>query len=124
MKKLFLVLIVCVFSLNILSQKSSGDSINKSLVTKSMSNKITNECLLDRGYLYFFYNSNSKLISERDIISGKGREIILSLEKYPKHSENFIRELFKAYGYIGLKNIGFTDDEIIISKKIINKIRD
>lgn len=123
MKKLFLVLIVCVFSLNTLSQKVSNDSI-KPLVTKSMSNKIANECLSYKSSLYFFYDSNSKFISAFDIVSGKGREIILSLEKYPKYSENFIRKLFKEHGYIGLKNIGFTDDEIVISKKIINKIRD
>ena len=58
-EKLFLVLLVCVFSLNTLFQKAYNDSI-KSLVTKSMSNKIANNCLLYNGYLCFFYNSNYK----------------------------------------------------------------
>lgn len=126
MKKLFLVLVLCIFSLNAIIAQNKVDLVNKVdsvLVTESMADKIADVCLLNKGYtLTIFYKANSKQLSTRDIYNGKGREILLNLNKYPKYSENFIREIFRIWGYNGLKEIGFNDKEILISKEIINKL--
>lgn len=114
----FIVLIVAFLTLSANAQKVSKEV----LITKSMSDKISDRCLYGRGYeLAAFYEANSEYLSFSDIAKGKGREILNSLEKYPEYSENFIRKVYKTWGYNGLKEIGFTDKEIIRSKKIINK---
>lgn len=116
MKKIFIFLILVIFNLNINAQKRTIS------VTKSMSDKIAKECLCNKSYaITVFYKSNKEFISTLDILKGRGRDILNNLYKYPKYSENFIRDVYKAWGYNGLKNIGFTDEEIIISKQIINK---
>ncbi len=55
-----------------------------------------------------------------DIIEGKGIEILASLYKYPEHAENFIYFVYHHFrGDKGLKRIGFDEEEIEISYKII-----
>lgn len=109
---------------NIQAQTAKKKTNQVVLVTKSMATKITNECLYGNGYaLPAFYEANSKYITLSDIVQGKGREILKSLYKYPKCSENFIRKIYETWGYNGLKEIGFTDAEIIRCKKIINKMK-
>lgn len=116
MKKYVFILIFTLFNLSVIAQN------NNSLVTKTMSDKIAKECLYGKGYARaIFYESNKEFLSSSDILSGKGKDILNSLYKYPKYSENFIRRVYKIWGYDGLKNLGFTDKEIILSKKIINK---
>ena len=123
----FIVLIAAFLvlsSTNVYAQKVNTKSTSTILVTKSMSNKIANECLYGRGYaLAAFYEANGEYLTISDIANGKGREVLKSLEKYPKYSENFIRKVYDTWGYNGLKEIGFTDAEIIKSKKIINKLK-
>lgn len=123
----FIVLIAAFLvlsSTNVYAQRVNKKSTSTILVTKSMANKITNECLYGRGYaLSAFYEANSEYLTFSDIANGKGREILKSLEKHPKYSENFIRKVYKTWGYNGLKEIGFTDAEIVKSKKIINKLK-
>lgn len=125
--KNFIVLIAAFLvlsSTNVYAQRVNKKSTSTILVTKSMANKIANECLYGRGYaLSAFYEANSKYLTFSDISNGKGREILKSLEKHPKYSENFIRKVYKTWGYNGLKEIGFTDAEIVKSKKIINKLK-
>lgn len=121
MKKLVLLLIICVFGLNVLSQ----DNNYHYFVTKSMSDKIAEECLYGGGYsLTIFYEANKQLLSGSDIFSGKGEEILKELYKYPEYAENFIRKVYDIWGYKGLKNIGFDDNEILRSKDIISLIID
>lgn len=125
--KNFIIIIAAFITLsvsNIQAQTTKKKTAQTVLVTKSMANKIANECLYGKGYaLPAFYEANSKYITFSDIAQGKGREILRSLEKYPKYSENFIRKIYETWGYNGLKEIGFTDTEIIRCKKIINKIK-
>ena len=125
--KNFIILIAAFLvlsSTNIYAQRVNKKSTSTILVTKSMANKIADECLNGKGYaLSAFYAANSKYLTFSDIAKGKGREILKSLEKYPKYSENFIRKVHKIWGYDGLKEIGFTDAEIAKSKKIINKLK-
>lgn len=125
--KNFIVLILAFLMLsplNVQAQQRVNKKQTSILVTKSMANKITNECLYGGGYaLSVFYESNSEYLKFSDIAKGKGREVLKSLEKYPKYSENFIRKVYKTWGYNGLKEIGFTDSEIVKCKKIINKIK-
>ena len=123
----FIVLIAAFLvlsSTNVYAQKVNKKSTSTILVTKSMANKIANECLYGRCYaLSAFYEANEKYLTFSDIANGKGRKILKSLEKHPKYSENFIRKVYKTWGYNGLKEIGFTDAEIVKSKKIINKLK-
>lgn len=125
--KNFIVLIsafLMLSPLNVQAQQRVNKKQTSILVTKSMANKITNECLYSGGYaIAVFYESNSEYLTFSDIANGKGREVLKSLEKYPKYSENFIRKVYKTWGYNGLKEIGFTDSEIVKCKKIINKIK-
>lgn len=123
----FIILIAAFLvlsSTNVYAQKVNKKSTSTILVTKSMANKIANECLYGGGYaLSAFYEANGEYLTFSDIANGKGREILKSLEKHPKYSENFIRKVYKTWGYNGLKEIGFTDAEIVKSKKIINKLK-
>lgn len=125
--KNFIILIAAFITFSVFNIRAQ--SINKKtaqmvLVTKSMATKIANECLYGKGYaLPAFYEANSKYLTFSDIAQGKGREILNSLEKYPKYSENFIRKVYETWGYNGLKEIGFTDAEIVKCKKIINKMK-
>lgn len=123
----FIILIAAFLvlsSTNVYAQKVNKKSTSTILVTKTMANKIANECLYGGGYaLSAFYEANSEYLTFSDIANGKGREILKSLEKHPKYSENFIRKVYETWGYNGLKEIGFTDTEIIRCKKIINKIK-
>lgn len=123
----FIVLIAAFLvlsSTNVYAQRVNKKSTSTILVTKSMANKIADECLYGGGYaLSAFYEANGEYLTFSDIANGKGREILKSLEKHPKYSENFIRKVYKTWGYNGLKEIGFTDAEIVKSKKIINKLK-
>ena len=125
--KNFIIIVVAFITLsasNVQAQTTKKKTAQTVLVTKSMAAKIANECLYGRGYaLPAFYEANGKYITFSDIAQGKGREILKSLEKYPKYSENFIRKIYETWGYNGLKEIGFTNSEIIRCKKIINKIK-
>lgn len=126
MKNIFIVLLLCVFSMSVSAQKrtTTRNRVKQptTLVTKEMSEKIADMCLSGVGYsLGVFYESNKKLLTPTDIFRGKGREILNSLDKHPEFSENFIRAVFKTWGYNGLKQIGFTDVEIAKSKKIVAK---
>lgn len=125
--KNFIILVAVFITLsvsNIQAQTVKKKTAQTVLVTKSMATKIANECLYGKGYaLPAFYEANSKYLTFSDIAQGKGREILRSLGKYPKYSENFIRKIYETWGYNGLKEIGFTDAEIIKCKKIINKMK-
>ncbi len=123
-----MLMAVMAFSLSAWSGNSSPKSeerkastvATKSLVTKSMSDKIADACLRNEGYtLTVFYRANEKQLTTSDIIAGKGREILMNLNKHPQYAENFIREIVRIWGYKGLKSLGFTENEINISKKIV-----
>jgi len=127
MKNLLIMLLLCVFSASAQAQsRTAAKKASKqpaTLVTKAMSEKIADMCLNSVGYsLGVFYESNRKLLTPTDIFRGKGREILNSLDKHPEYSENFIRAVFKTWGYNGLKEVGFNDAEIVRCKKITGKI--
>ncbi len=97
-----------------------ANAVTEYLVTDSMSVKIAEVCLLNEGNTRStFYRANDRWLTPGDIHAGKGKEILMNLNKYPKYAENFIREIFRMWGYNGLKEIGFNENEINISKKII-----
>lgn len=123
-KVLFLLTVFATVSVLSLSAQKTSVKKTQAFVTKEMSEKIADMCLNSVGYsLGVFYESNKKLLTPTDIFRGKGREILNSLDKYPEYSENFIRAVFKTWGYNGLKEVGFNDTEIVRCKKIINKIK-
>ena len=127
MKNLLIILLLCVFSTSASVQnKTTTGKVSKqpaTLVTKAMSEKIADMCLNNTGYsLGVFYESNKKLLTPTDIFRGKGRDILNSLDKHPEYSENFIRAVYKTWGYNGLKEVGFDDAEVVRCKRIINKI--
>lgn len=122
MKNFIMMLIFTTFSVCNVNAQTNDRIIQSVIVTKSMATKISNECLYGKGYaLAVFYEANSKYITFSDIVQGKGRKILMSLEKYPKYSENFICKIYETWGYNGLKEIGFSDVEIIKCRKIIKK---
>lgn len=123
-KVLFFLTVFATVSVLSLSAQKISTKKSQTLVTKEMSEKIADMCLNSVGYsLGVFYDSNKKLLTPTDIFRGKGREILNSLDKHPEFSENFIRAVFKTWGYNGLKEVGFNDAEIVRCKKIINKIK-
>lgn len=119
MKKIFFILFLSMFSLNIMSQTSTTTT-KRVKATESMCKKISDECLKGGNALFVFYDCNSKLLTASDIVNGKGKEILRSLYKYPEYSENFLREIYKRGGYRWFILLMFTDEEIVIAKKIIN----
>lgn len=126
MKNLIIILLLCIFSISTSAQKrttvKSRVKLPTTLVTKAMADKISDFCLYGQGYgKAVFYQSNSKYLTFSDVAQGKGIEIMQSLSKYPKYSENFIYGVYRQWGYDGLKQIGFTDVEIAKSKKIVAK---
>lgn len=126
MKNLIIILLLCIFSISTSAQKrttvKSRVKQPTTLVTKAMADKISDFCLYGQGYgKAVFYQSNSKYLTFSDVAQGKGIEIMQSLSKYPKYSENFIYGVYRHWGYDGLKQIGFTDVEIAKSKKIVAK---
>lgn len=112
-----LLLVLILFSVDIVAQ-----TINKfPHVTRRMSDKIAVECLRGSGYaLTIFLMANSNEMSNDVVAHGKYREILYSLHRHPKYSKNFIRELYRQWGWNALKNIGFTETELLICRKIIN----
>ena len=99
MKNLIIILLLCIFSISTSAQKRTTvkNRVKQptTLVTKAMADKISDFCLYGQGYgKAVFYQSNSKYLTFSDVAQGKGIEIMQSLSKYPKYSENFI------YGYI------------------------
>lgn len=123
-KVLFFLTVFATVSVLSLSAQKISTKKSQTLVTKEMSEKIADMCLNSVGYsLGVFYDSNKKLLTPTDIFRGKGRKILNSLDKHPEFSENFIRAVFKTWGYNGLKEVGFNDAEIVRCKKIINKIK-
>lgn len=126
MKRIIIVIvaILMLFNLDAKSQKRLTVKQQTTLVTKPMSNKISYLCLNNIGYYpTVFYESNKHLLKYSDLCDGKDIYIFKNLHKYPKYSENFIRKIYETWGYNGLKEIGFTDAEIVRCKKIINKIK-
>lgn len=124
MKNIFIVLLLCVFYISVSAQKGTTTrnrvKQQTTLVTKPMSNKISYLCLNNIGYYpTVFYESNKHLLKYSDLCDGKDIYIFKNLYKYPKYSENFIRKIYETWGYNGLKEIGFTDTEIIKCKKIV-----
>lgn len=121
MKKIILctAFILLMSSSYVYAQKETNSKKNNVvLVTHNMSAKIAGECLYGNGYsLAVFYKYNKLSFSE--ICNGKGKEILNDLDKHPEYSENFIFGVYKDFGYKGLKDIGFSDEEIILSKKIV-----
>ena len=126
MRNLLIVLLLCVFTVNVSAQKRTTTR-NKAkqpttLVTKAMADKIANMCLYEQGYgKAIFFSSNSEYLSYSDIAQGKGTEILQSLSKYPKYSENFIYAVYQKWGKDGWKQLSFTADEIEKSEKIVVK---
>lgn len=126
MKNIFIVLLLCLFSMNVSAQKRTTTRNRAkqpiTLVTKSMADKIADFCLSEQGYgKTVFFSSNSEYLSFSDLAQGKGTKILLSLSKYPKYSENFIYAVYQKWGTEGWKQIGFTADEIAKSKRIVAK---
>lgn len=92
------------------------------LVTKAMADKIADFCLYEQGYgKTVFFSANSEFLSFSDLAQGKGTQVLHSLSKYPKYSENFIVAVYQKWGIDGWKQLGFTADEIAKSKKIVAK---
>ena len=126
MKNIFIILLLCVFSMSVSAQKRTTTR-NKAkqpttLVTKAMADKIAYMCLYEQGYgKTIFFTSNSEYLSFSDIAQGKGTKVLHSLSKYPKYSENFIVAVYQIWGIDGWKQLGFTVDEIAKSKKIVAK---
>lgn len=126
MKNIFIILLLCVFSMSVSAQKRTTTR-NKAkqpttLVTKAMADKNAYMCLYEQGYgKTIFFTSNSEYLSFSDIAQGKGTKVLHSLSKYPKYSENFIVAVYQTWGIDGWKQLGFTVDEIAKSKKIVAK---
>lgn len=126
MKNIFIVLLLCLFSMSVSAQKITTTR-NKTkqpttLVTKAMAEKIAEPCLNRVGYCpTIFFDSNKEFLSVSDILQGKADAILRSLYKYPKYSENFIYAVYQTWGTDGWKQFGFTADEIAKSKKIVAK---
>lgn len=112
-----LLLIIIILSIDLAAQ-----TINKfPYVTRSMSDKIAVECLQGSGYaLTIFLMANSNEMTNNAVAHGKYREILHSLHRHQKYSRNFIKELYRQWGWKALKDIGFTDTELLICRKIIN----
>lgn len=126
MKNIFIVLLLCVFSMSVSAQKrtTTRNRVKQptTLVTKAMADKIAEPCLNRVGYCpTVFFESNKEFLSVSDILQGKADTILRSLYKYPKYSENFIYGIYQKWGYDGLRSLGFTADEIAKSKKIVAK---
>lgn len=125
MKNIFIVLLLCVFSMSVSAQKgtTTRNRVKQpTLVTKAMADKIAEPCLNRVGYCpTVFLESNKEFLSVSDILQGKADTILRSLHKYPKYSENFIYGIYQIWGYDGLRSLGFTADEIAKSKKIVAK---
>lgn len=126
MKNIFIVLLLCVFSMSVSAQKgtTTRNRVKQptTLVTKAMADKIAEPCLNRVGYCpTVFLESNKEFLSVSDILQGKADAILRSLYKYPKYSENFIYGIYQIWGYDGLRSLGFTADEIAKSKKIVAK---
>lgn len=127
MRNVIIVLLMSLITLSTSAQRKTATSRKSKpqtvvLVTKSMSDKIADFCLSGQGYgKAVFYEANSKFISFSDIASGKGNEVLNSLSKYPKYSENFIYGVYKTWGYDGLREVGFTGTEITKAKQIVAK---
>jgi hypothetical protein len=124
MKNIFIVLLLCVFSMSVSAQKgtTTRNRVKQptTLVTKAMADKIAEPCLNRVGYCpTVFLESNKEFLSV--ILQGKADAILRSLYKYPKYSENFIYGIYQKWGYDGLRSLGFTSDEIAKSKKIVAK---
>lgn len=124
MKNIFVVLLLCLFSMGVSAQKRTTTRTKvkqpTTLVTKSMADKIAEPCLNRIGYCpTIFFDSNKEFLSVSDILQGKADVILRSLYKYPKYSENFIYAVYRQWGYDGLRSLGFTTDEIARSKKIV-----
>ena len=117
MKNIFIVLLLCVFSMSVSAQKgtTTRNRVKQptTLVTKAMADKIAEPCLNRVGYCpTVFLESNKEFLSVSDILQGKADAILRSLYKYPKYSENFIYGIYQKWGYDGLRSLGFTSDEI------------
>ena len=127
MRNVIIVLLMSLITFSASAQRRTTTSRKSKpqttvLVTKSMADKIADFCLSGQGYgKAVFYEANSKFLSFSDIASGKGNEVLNSLSKYPKYSENFIYGVYKTWGYDGLRQVGFTETEITKSKQIIAK---
>lgn len=126
MKNIVIILLLCLFSISVSAQKRTTTRTKvkqpTTLVTKAMADKISEFCLYEQGYgKTVFFTSNSKYLSFSDIAQGKGTQILQSLSKYPKYSENFIYAVYQKWGTDGWKQLGFTADEIAKSKKIVAK---
>lgn len=126
MKNIFIVLLLCVFSMSVSAQKgtTTRNRVKQptTLVTKAMADKIAKPCLNRVGYCpTIFFDSNKEFLSVSDILQGKADAILRSLYKYPKYSENFIYGVYQKWGYDGLRSLEFTSDEIAKSKKIVAK---
>ena len=126
MKNIFIVLLLCVFSMSVSAQKgtTTRNRVKQptTLVTKAMAEKIAEPCLNRVGYCpTIFFDSNKEFLSVSDILQGKADVILRSLYKYPKYSENFIYAVYRQWGYDGLRSLGLTADEIDKSKKIVAK---
>ena len=127
MRNVIIVLLMSLITFSASAQRKTTTSRKPKqqatvLVTKSMADKIADFCLYGQGYgKAVFYEANSKFLSFSDIASGKGNEVLNSLSKYPKYSENFIYGVYKTWGYDGLRQVGFTETEIAKAKQIIAK---
>ncbi len=126
MKNVIIVLLLCILSIGTSAQKRTTTRTKvkqpTTLVTKGMADKIANFCLYEQGYgKTVFFSANSEFLSFSDLAQGKGTEVLQSLSKYPKYSENFIYAVYQKWGTDGWKQLGFTADEIAKSKKIVAK---
>ena len=126
MKNIFVILLLCMFSMSVSAQKITTTRTKvkhpTTLVTKAMADKIANFCLYEQGYgKTVFFSANSEFLSFSDLLQGKGTKILQSLSKYPKYSENFIYAVYQKWGTDGWKQLGFTADEIAKPKKIVVK---
>ena len=76
MKNIFVVLLLCLFSMGVSAQKRTTTRTKvkqpTTLVTKSMADKIAEPCLNRIGYCpTIFFDSNKEFLSVSDILQGK-----------------------------------------------------
>lgn len=116
MKKIIVFILLNLLISNFLF--SQNKNFREIYVTEVMCDKISLACSNKNRYaLTIFYKSNKNSINYKD--AEKVYEILNKLYLHQNYAKNFIIKIYEIWGYKGLKNIGFNEKEIDISKKII-----
>ena len=114
---LFLFIIILCSYFNVANGQKSISQNRKSLVTRSMAEKVANSVKAYNSNLttYFFSANNIENIIE-------GEKILYEITKHYDYVEKFIIDIIRIYGiesgWFIFKDIGFTPTEYSISKQI------